>query len=287
MKESIVMIKCTKIISLLLYATISLASPKGHHALQSKTGNFALPPSQQPGPLFGIGQNILDKGICQIGGFFVQEKGKAKNFVDLAPSILYGLTNQLSLLLTSPINLHHSPQNRTNHGIQSIITQLEYAFYKKEKPKSITCTTLLGNVMFPTTSSRRFGFLLGATLSHTAINWYYFASPGAIFATQKHGAKDGNTYLFQCGVGRNIPSSPNIIALLMIELNSIFSQCDKSLGAKNPNSGGQVIYLGPTLWISTKKIFIQGGISFPIYEHLCGKQKKSDYLTVLNFGITL
>jgi len=30
-----------------------------------KEGNFALPTSQQPSPLFSFGQNILDKGDIQ------------------------------------------------------------------------------------------------------------------------------------------------------------------------------------------------------------------------------
>lgn len=283
------------LIFLLSCITIHHAFPE-QKATPLKIGNFALPSSQQPGALFGLGQNIVDKGTCQAVGLLTQNKGGHKNFIELVPGILYGITNRLSLLILTPISIYHKPNEGVKSGIQNIITQFEYAIYKKERQRSVDDATLVCNIIFPTRSldqanptiaSGPPSFLLGATLIHTRTDWYYFASPGVHLAISNNGVKVGNQYFVQCGFGKNIPTSPRFIAIWMIEFNGIFSDQDKTQGSYKPDSGGQVLYLGPTLWLSSKSIFIQGGIGLPIYQHLNGNQPKNTYLAALNVGLTL
>jgi hypothetical protein len=70
---------------------------------QSKIGNFALPPSQQPGPLFSFGQNILDKGDLEIMTFVAHLKGHRNRTTEIVPAILYGISDKASIFGVLPI----------------------------------------------------------------------------------------------------------------------------------------------------------------------------------------
>src|SRR5277367_1032047 len=73
---------------------------------QLKIGNLALPGSQQPGPLLGFGQNIIEKYDFQ--GFVFPDllMGHHKNFTEIAPSLLYGIRDDLSIFIELPFAAH-------------------------------------------------------------------------------------------------------------------------------------------------------------------------------------
>ncbi len=147
---------------------------------------------------------------------------------------------------------HHSS------GLQDIFVQLEYAFYTKNTIHSANQATIVANVSFPAGSSSKvpatgFGserFFLGATFNHTEIDWFFFTSPGAIFTTSKHGTKFGDQLLYQFAFGRNIPSSSHWILAWLVEFDGLYSWKNKIKGCADQNSGGNVIYVTPSIWAS-------------------------------------
>src|SRR5579863_302534 len=70
-----------------------------------KVGNFLLPLSQQPFPLYGFGQNFVKKNEMQ--GFlnFYQIGGKHINFTALIPRFLYGITEKLTIFASVPVTI--------------------------------------------------------------------------------------------------------------------------------------------------------------------------------------
>ena len=58
-------------------------------------GNFALPISQQPGPLLSFGQNFANKGDLIAYAYALQLKGHKESLVQVVPSVLYGVTKTL------------------------------------------------------------------------------------------------------------------------------------------------------------------------------------------------
>jgi hypothetical protein len=105
--------------------------------------------------------------------------------------------------------------------------------------------------------------------------------------TSQNNTKFGNEFLYQFGVGRNIFSiDSQWIVTWMIEANGQFNEKDKIKGRTNLNSGGNTIYVTPSLWISSKKTIFQLGFGLPITQHLYGNQKKNNYLLLANFGWT-
>ncbi len=257
-------------------------------------GNFALPTSQQPGPLVSFGENIIDKGQAQLFVFADVFIGKNSCLTDVVPGILYGITNDLSFFFNVPFSPGNKDRDKHSSGIEDIFAQFEYAFYNGINSNSVNQATIVANIAFPTGSSSKdpptgFGsssFFLGATFNHTAIDWFIFTSPGAIFTTSRHGTKFGDHFLYQFGFGRNIPSPAGWIFAWVLEFDGQYSWKDKIKGCTDPDSGGNTIYMTPSIWISSRRIILQFGAGYPIVQHLFGDQPKKFVSFDFDFGVT-
>ena len=257
-------------------------------------GNFSLSTSQQPGPLVSFGENIVDKGQVQLFLFADAFIGKNSYLTDVLPAILWGITNDFSFFFNVPFSPGNKDKDYHSSGLEDIFAQLEYAFYTKKSPHSVDQATVVANVTFPTGSSSKipptgFGsnsFFIGATFNHMEINWFFFTSPGAVLTTSKHGTKFGDQFLYQFGLGRYIPSPSGWIFAWLLEIDGLYSWKNKIKGTIDPNTGGNTIYITPSIWISSKRIILQFGAGYPIVQHLFGDQQKKFLSFDFNFGIT-
>lgn len=260
-----------------------------------KIGNFALPTSQQPVALFGFGGNVIDKGQIQVSFFADDFNGKDKTTIDLIPGVLYGITDTWSIFFNFPFTPLLRDDGFKSEGLQDFFVQSEYAFYNKSTSCYVDQATVLTSVTFPTGSSRKnpptgFGaptLFLAGTYYHMEIDWFYFAAPGALFTFTEHGRKIGDQFLYQFGLGRNIPSPAGWIYAWLLELDGQYSVKNKTNGVFDPNSGGNVIFVTPSIWFSSKDIAFQFGVSYPISQNLFGHQRKFDYALNFNFVWTI
>jgi hypothetical protein len=261
-----------------------------------KIGNFALPTSQEPGPLFSFGQFILDKGDFVSYLYTDYFKGFNKQFLGVSPGVVYGIRDDFTLFIDVPIvtNLKSNNLNRPK-TFAGFLIQAEYVFYGKNTQSTADQMTFVVNAAtFPENSAtitpRRVfespNFLLGFTASHTSANWYYFTSIGTILTGKHNTNKTGNLFLYQFGISQNIAyKTDKWIFNWMLEFNGIYRQKDKILGKINPDSGGNQIFLGPSLWFSNERIIVHGGISFAVHQHLNGNQTKDKYFAAINLGL--
>ena len=318
-------------------------------------GNFALAISQQPGPLVSFGENIVDKGQTQLFVFADDFYSKKKCTTDVIPSLLYGITDNLSIFLNAPFtplmkdtssdspqssgtssptqpqkggasspqsgtgssstqseNSHKqaasksgrsmnqsdstSEQSHTyrSRGWEDLFIQLEYAVYTMKTLTSVDQATIVANMTFPTGSSKKnpptgFGassYFIGGTYSHMTTDWFAFTSHGAVFPTAHHQTKFGEQLLYQFGFGSNIPSPKKWIYAWMVEMNGQYTRKNKIQGVIDPNSGGNTIFVTPSLWVSSERIILQFGVGVPIVQHLFGEQRKYHYSLVCNLGYT-
>lgn len=255
-------------------------------------GNFSLSPSQQPSGLFAFGGNVIDKEEIQLFLFADEFIGKKRIVTDVIPSILFGVTDEFSILFNFPFTPIMKNYCFESSGLEDFYVQLEYAFYNKKTTTYIDQATVLGNITVPTGSIRKnpptgFGspsLFLGATYYHMLINWFVFLGEGAILTTSDRGIKIGEQFLYQFGFGRNIPSPQGWIYAWMVEIDGQYSKKNRARGIVDRNSGGNVIFATPSLWISSKDILIQFGVSLPITQNLFGRQQKFDYALNFNFG---
>lgn len=259
-----------------------------------KIGNLSLKTSQQPAPLVGLGEHVIDKGEAQFLLFADASIGRSNYKTDVIPSVVYGITDRFSVSFNVPFAPKNKNGDHTSSGIEDIFLQLEYAFYSKNHKCSADQATIVGSVAFPTGSIKKnpqtgFGstsFLLGLTYNHTAFDWFYFGSPGFLFTTKHDGQKFGNQFLYQLGIGRNICTPPGWIYAWMVEFTGLYSWKGIIGNNTNHDSGGNVIFVTPSLWISSERLIIQFGVGFPIVQHLFGVQSKQRLSLDFNFGWT-
>ncbi len=260
-------------------------------------GNFSVPFVSQIAPLISFGQLLIGNQalLPQLSGSFARGHDNYSNTI--APNIIYGIQNNLSLLFFAPFNPKSREGRSHSSGIEDIFLQMEYGFYNKISVDYTLSATIVGNIQFPTGSSTKnprtgngsFTYFLGTTFAYLSQNWYAFASPGVNLTTSHHRTRLGNSYLYQCGFARYIKplSPPGWIFDLMIEFDGTYVEKNKIYGVIDPNSGGNSIFVTPSIWLSSKRWIIQWGIGFPIVQDLNGEQYKIQYLTACTLGIAL
>ncbi|MBY0500981.1 MAG: hypothetical protein K2P93_03155 [Alphaproteobacteria bacterium] len=258
-------------------------------------GNFALTSSQQPGPLISFGQRVINKDQKQFYLFGDYLRGHKQRAVDLVPSFVYGIRDDLSVQLNLPIAASYKQDKKSSSGLEDAFIQFEHAFYTGKTLHYLDQATMVGSLSFPTGSAKKrpplgFGspsFFLGTTFNRTYTEWFGYTSYGIVFTTSNDGIKPGNQFLYQGGIGRNILTIDHewIIAL-MVEVDGQYNENNKIKSIPNPNSGGNTVFITPSLWISSEHLIFQLGFGLPATQHLYGHQSKKDYSLAANFGWT-
>lgn len=255
-------------------------------------GNLSLPASQQPSVLFGFGGNIIDPGEVQLFFFADGYFGGKRVESNLFGSILFGVTDKFSVLFIFPYIPYKKEDKDISCGISDCSVQLEYAFYNKSTYSYVDQATLVGNISVPTGSVKKspptgfgsVGFFLGATYFRSTVDWFVFAAPGAVLTTSENRTKIGDMFLYQFGFGKNIPSPPGWIYAWIFEVDGQYNKKDRIRGKIDENSGGNSIFVTPSIWISSREMLFQFGVSLPVNQNYFGKQGKFDWGFNLNFA---
>lgn len=281
---------------LITYSSQGMADVLDSDQEQPAIGNFALPSTHQMGPLLSFGQNIFDKGTLELSFSLSDMVGNDMYEIEGTSTMLYGVTDNFSVGITVPFDLRNQAASQYSDGIEDTLLQFEYQFYSKSTNSDVDGATIVTNISIPTGSSTKnpptgFGapsFFLGTTYAHMSVDWYSFTSFGANFTTTHSGTKYGNEYLYQGGLGRNIASAPSEwIFSALVEIDGVYALKDQINQITDPNSGGNVILVTPSLWLSLKNLNLQLGIGFPVVQNLFGQQEKNHYLLASNVSFTL
>ena len=257
-----------------------------------RIGNFSLPTSQQPAALFGFGGNIIEKGEIQLYFFADDFVGKKRIVSDLIPGVLFGITDDWSIFFNTPVTPLMKNDKDQSRGLEDWFVQLEYAFYNKSTYCYQDQATVVANITFPTGSIRKnpntgFGapsIFLGTTYYRTMVDWVLFTAYGGVLTFSEHRTKYGDQFLYQWGVSRYVPSPKGWIFAWMLELDGQYNKKDRIRGKIDPDSGGNVVYLTPSIWASSKVFLFQFGVSIPLNQNFFGKQNKFDYALNLNMA---
>ncbi|MGC1182340.1 hypothetical protein [Legionella sp.] len=268
-------------------------------------GNFSLPSSQQPAPFFSFGQNIINKNQLTVSFNPSYLYSLTQRITEETPSILYGITDSASLLITIPYALNYKNGTQNLSGMGDVPIDLEYAFYSHENSKYSDQATIIFSTTFPLSNLKEiskknnpgqrisgfsrenapssfnaFSYFIGSTYARTLVDWYGFIAPGVLFIDEQHSIQQGTQYYYNMGIGHAINSKENKYLFLgLLELNGQYSDKTKLASHIVPNTGGSIIYLTPSLWFSTPKIIVQVGISLPVSQSWNGNQSDISYYT--------
>lgn len=257
-------------------------------------GNFSLLSSQQPGPLMSFGEDIINKNVTQLYLFTDDFAGVNQHFVDVMPSVLYGITDSLSIFINAPYAASYRTGKARSSGFEDAFVQMEYGFYSKSTASFVEQYTAVFSVSLPTgsvndnpaTGLGAPGFFLGTTYNRTYVDWFMFGSGGILLPASHKGTQMGNNYLYQFGLGRNLAATPQGMLAFMTEINGTYTEHDRIYAHLAPNSGGNIVYITPSLWGSTRHAIIQLGVGWPVLQHANGNQLRQTYLLVANVAWT-
>jgi hypothetical protein len=278
------------VIWLIFFSTLALYARED---VSVATGNFSLPTSQQPAPLFCFGQTVIDKGDILLYGYIDYLKGTRGSFTEVVPQLYYGITDNLSLGIGVPIAAKFKLNGRSSSGFEDLIVQLEYAFYNNDHPTHGTQLTFVTDVTFPTGSTKKTpvtglgspSFFLGLTASYMSTKWYLFASPGYIITTPHNNTHLGNQWLYQWGLGRNIYYVPSKrILTVLLEFFGTQGGLDTLPLKASQRLGGNNLFIGPSLWFATERLVLNAGIAFPAMQKISATNTKHKFLFACEAG---
>jgi hypothetical protein len=276
------------------FCSLQAISENVHVVEPLALGNFALPYSQQPGPLFGFGQNVIDphdlQGIFYASAFI----GPDNSFTEFIPYLLYGITHNASIFVALPFDRAREGRMTPSLKFADLMVQVEYAFYNKSSLYSVDQMTVIGAISMPSGSIRgslpnstgSVSFFIGATQSHTTIDWYMFLTQGVLLTTKRNNRKSGNQYLYQGGIGRNFGNPRGWIFTPMVEIFGTYLQHNKECCQRDPNTGGNVVFIGPSVWLSSERFYLQLGLGIPLSQNFFGDQNKTTVAPTAEIGWT-
>ncbi len=257
-----------------------------------RIGNFALPGSQQPSLLYAFGGNIVDQGevLVYLVGNELIGRHKVQCIID--PSVVVGINEKFSIYFNLPFAPKLVDGRHQSAGLEDSYTQLEYAFYNATTYRYEDQATLVGSLSVPTGSKKRdpptgFGnpsFFVGSTFGRTYINYFFYTAQGATLTTSDHKTKFGDQFFYQFGMGRCLPSPEGWIYAVICELDGQYNRKNRLHGKQDSNSGGNTLFIAPSIWLSSKDLIIQAGFSFPLLQNLFGHQSSFDWGVNFSFS---
>lgn len=242
-------------------------------------------------PVFSLGPETIYKGGIGIETEIEYEKSGSEGKTVLHEEIIYGIRENFSLTIGLPFILQKKENGSTSSGFGDMTLRGKFRFYKKDYFGAQDKATLIGGIKFPTgdkdkkpaLGSGSFDFLIGLAAGHESRKWYYFGT-ARYWINNKDGIKEkGDIFLYDIVFGlRPVLREyydPDLV--LLLELSGEHRNKDKINALKNKDSGGDILYLGPSFLWSYRNWMIKGGIQLPVYQDLNGEQEKDDLRSVL------
>ncbi len=247
-------------------------------------GNFSVP-GKHPHPLWGFGQNILTEGKVETGDFTDTRQGRGTQLTETLPFVIFGLRDDLSLLVATPTFL----SSAHGVGIPATIVQFEYAYYTNKTFTFTEQATIVANAGIPISNNgapqhvsiSSSDYFIGATYNRTYTDWLFFTSYGGGFSTTRDQINFGNTFVYQAGIGRNIVSIKDEYSWTgMVEIDGEYTGQAMIGGVLDPNSGGNTTLVTPSIAFTTQQFSFHAGVGGVVSQRLMGSQGVREYVVM-------
>jgi len=238
-------------------------------------------------PMFSLGNRMMPKGRFAALERYIYQKNENSSASLLIPTFRYGITDTLTVRGHLPIFLDRTVNKKSADGTSNLVGVVEYSLYKhrdKDMNKEYQATLLAGldfkTVNLDANPSLGYGgtsFLVGTTGCGLSKTWYTFYSIAGTFATEYKKQQPGASFLYELGCGYIIKHSILHNLCVLLEMDGILSDKDSFNNIHNPNSGGNIVWLGPSIEYRYWTFLGAAGIQFPIVQNLHGIQDKRDF----------
>ena len=242
-------------------------------------------------PVFSLGPETIFKGGFGLETEVEYDKSASEREIGLHEEIIYGLRENLSLTGRIPFILEKKEDGATSSGLGDISLRGKFRFFKKDYLGAQNKAALIGGIKFPTGDEDKkppvgtgsFDYLAGLTAGHESLKWYYFGTLRYWF-NNKDGIKEkGDLFLYDISFGLRpvLREYYEHDLVTLLEFSGEHRNRDKVDNLQDDDTGGDILYLGPTFLWSYRNWMIKGGVQLPIYQDLNGEQKKEDFRSIL------
>ena len=272
------------VVSLLVFAVCNSEDVK-----QLSIGNLALPSTQQPSPTFSFGQNIIDKNDTILDQRLTQYKAPNMDFLQTSSNIFYGITDKFVFVAGVPYILRFKQGNQKSSGLGDVFLDMEYAFYQYQTKTATNQMTIVGSASLDTAAQGKrpslrtspTSIFIGTTASHLAVDWYLFTSYGIWLPVSRAPTLLGTQFLYEYGIGHNLGNPFGGILLGLLEINGVYTELN------NATSKTNILFVGPSLFFSTKHLTIQAGIQWVTAQTATNPQDRVSWRAVFSIGYTI
>ena len=241
-------------------------------------------------PIFSLGPETIYKGGIGIESEVEYEKGGSDRETAIHYEIIYGVTEDLSLTIEVPHIIEKKEGGEISDGLGEVALRGKYQLFRKDTLGAQDKAALIYGLKFPTgdedkdpsLGSGSWDHLFGLSIGHESTTLYGFATGRYVLKTESGGKEKGDQVLIDVAFGFRpwLRSYKSWDLVLLLENSYICLEKDEVNGIKQANSGGEEIFIGPTLLWSIRNIMIKGGIQFPVWQDLNGNQKR-DFRSLL------
>jgi hypothetical protein len=238
-------------------------------------------------PMFSLGNRMMPKGRFAALERYIYQKNENSSASILVPTVRYGITDKLTIRWHLPIFIDRTVGKKSSDGTSNLVGVIEYSLFKhrvKETNREYQFNLIAGmdfktetHDAKPSVGYGGTSFLVGTTGSSLSKKWYTFYSLAGAFSTTHNKQHPGSQFFYEIGAGYTIKHSILHNLCVLLEMDGILSDKDKLAQTANPNSGGNIIYLGPSIEYRYWTFLGAVGIQFPIVQHLNGNQDKRDF----------
>ncbi len=238
---------------------------------------------RQIGPLFCFGQNILDKDSIRLREVPYYFKNNQNSFAYTSHQAFYAPSDDMIVWMGFPTLLKNVGFNKTGKLI-AIRLETEYAYHHVVNPEKRVIVSVLGNSIIPTrfttgnspipyNDTGGISCYIATTAGRLTPAWYLYGSTGAQINPPYHHKKFGNMYRYEWIIGKGIPSG-SWNTYVMCEFSGIHLQRSRCADVTSFNSGGNIIYLGPSIISRSDHFYIWAGIQGAVLQGLHGNQQQ-------------
>jgi hypothetical protein len=252
-------------------------------------------PARAHEPIFGLGPHTIFKGgvgvEVEIEGEKASGSGEEEKEYVLHTEILYGITTDLAATLAFPLVLDKTTETggleQSSSGPGDLGMRLKYRFWRRDRPGLQDAAAVVVGLELPTgddDASPRLGsgstdYLVGLTAARESLVWYYFGDVRYRLNTENDGLKIGDRFFADLAIGVRLRPTeylkPDLV--LLAELNGESRQRNELYGVDLDNTGGYLLFLSPSFFLTYRNWALKGGVQLPIHQGLHGDQPEEDY----------
>jgi len=232
-------------------------------------------------PIFGVGPHTVFKGgvAAEIEGEI--DDNEFSNTFELA----YGITPDLTITTQLPLVYQFAEKARPAH-LGDAALRLKWRFLRLDSLGASDGFAVVGGVKFPTgASSGSIDLISALTYGHEGRRWYCWADIRYLLTTESAGVNRGDLFFYDAAFGarpwRMTYKEPDLVVL--VEVNGRHIGTTNANGVTLPNTGGDIVTMGPALLLSIRNYMIKAGIAVPVWWSTNGSQAAPSMTGVVAF----